>query len=1147
VWEGVAEPVQVVHRDVPVDLHVADWSGCGEDEQRRRLAAHLDEDRREGFDPAVPPLVRAAVFRLGPDAHRLVWSTNHMLLDGWSLPIVAHEFLLAYEAARRGAAPALPRVRPFRDYIAWLRSQDAGRAEDHWRAALAGVRGPTPVPVDHGRLDRSATSREIVTAQLDDEGSGAIARAARSLRVTPSALFDAAWALLLREGGGGDDVVFGTTVSGRPAELDGADRMVGLFINTVPRRVALDDGETVSDLVARIHRDHADAQPFEHAPVVDIARWSAVPRGVPLFHSLLLFQSFPAAVEVEGASIRLTDIAVDDRTGYPLTVVVVPGPRLGVGVSYDPTLFAAWRMQATAERLLAVAAELAADPACRVGDLARAGVPPRPPGPQDPDELALPASIPAPSEADLADAPAYAAFLDRTGATVACLPPRAWRRLLADGLDVGERRAVSVGGPTPADVAAALRGLPQSTEVVVGAGRVLAARRLASAAEHATVLAGLGAAVVAADGRPAGVGVAGDLRIVDTSGDEVATGLTGRWRPGGVLDVTGERDDTVAVRGIAVRLGELEQALLATGALADVAVVADPAPADGDDVRLTAYVVGRAGEPAQHELWEALDAHLPHAGVDLAFVPVARIPLDADGRPDRGRLPAAEREPRGEGGGYEPPGTAEEEALAAVWAEVLGVERVGRRDDFFELGGDSLLAVDLVARVEVTYDVTLPIRSLFEDPTVAGLLAVVHDTLAGVAPADRDYYDEDRALDLAAEARLPDDVRPRPGRRPPGEGDALLTGVGSLLGAHVAAALAADGRTVHCLVPAPTRDEAAARLEEALRRFGAWDDALAGRIVPVLGHVTRPGLGLDAGDRAALVAEVGDVFHLAEISHSSLLPYAALRAMNVASTVEVLRLAAAGAPPARAHLLSTLRVLPVGGRLDEAAAPPPGARAGSYEMSKWVAEQLVDRAADRGLPARVYRVGELAGHSVTGHCDVDAPLARLVVASLQAGAILRRTLPMVLTPVDFVARAIAWLAGRPDDLGRYVHVIDPADPRARTLRLAPVLRREGYELDEVSHLRWRSLINKAAEGRDDRAILHRSEAYGVTLARGRLRRSVHELRAWQEATFAELDYGCAVLARGLAGSGLVCPPVDDDLLARSLRFADGVAAAAAPT
>jgi amino acid adenylation domain-containing protein len=355
-WESMDEPVQVVIQQPDLPFEQQDWRGLDAGEQRSRLRSTLAADQARGFDLAAAPLVRIALFQLGERRFRLVWSHHHLILDGWSMPILFREFFTCYRAARAGAtAAALPPPRPYRDYIAWLERQDLAAAAAFWRRQLAGFASPTPI----GRGRRAPGDgppgaygeREL---RLSAVSTAALQALAQRHQVTVNSLLEACWALLLSRHSGERDVLFGVVVSGRPAELAEVESMVGLFLNTLALRLELTDREPLMPFVRRVQAKLTELLGFEWSPLADVQGWSDVARGLPLFESIVVFQNYP--VEAIGGErdggLAIHDYQVREHTNYPLNLLVglagAPaanpsgaGPAAGLvlAISYDTLRF----------------------------------------------------------------------------------------------------------------------------------------------------------------------------------------------------------------------------------------------------------------------------------------------------------------------------------------------------------------------------------------------------------------------------------------------------------------------------------------------------------------------------------------------------------------------------------------------------------------------------------------------------------------------------------------------------------------------------------------------------------------------------------------------------------------------------------------
>ncbi|GLW93516.1 non-ribosomal peptide synthetase [Actinokineospora globicatena] len=342
VLAPVPREVELPWREL--ELNESEWDGV--------LAA----DRAERFDLAQAPLLRVLLARLGEDRHRLLLTYHHILLDGWSTPLLARELFQLYTA--KGDASKLPTVRPYKDYLSWLRAKDADVARATWAEALHGVEEPTLLSPG---ADPSGSAEQTPIALPDGLLDGLTALA-RSAGVTLNTVVQAAWALLLARTLGRQDVVFGATVSGRPADLAGVESMIGLFINTVPVRVRLDPAETVAALLARVQAEQARVMDHQHLGLADIQRTAGIGE---LFDTLTVFESYfvdtDALDRAEAATgLRVRAGETRDATHYPATLVATGGALL---LKYRPGLV---DPDALSARLVRVLTALVADPSAVV-------------------------------------------------------------------------------------------------------------------------------------------------------------------------------------------------------------------------------------------------------------------------------------------------------------------------------------------------------------------------------------------------------------------------------------------------------------------------------------------------------------------------------------------------------------------------------------------------------------------------------------------------------------------------------------------------------------------------------------------------------------------------------------------------------------
>ncbi|HEX2091407.1 MAG TPA: amino acid adenylation domain-containing protein, partial [Longimicrobiaceae bacterium] len=368
-WEGMDTPMQVVRRNVRLPWEVLDWRGCTSEAQHERRERYLETERARGFALLDPPLMRLALLRLADDRFELVWSYEHLLLDGWSLSLVLRDVFTAYEAVLLNREPAFRPARPYRDYVAWLQRQDLSGAEAYWRRILAGFRVPTPLGIDRGR--GASGSFAHVAHRLPAGATSTLHEVARRQRITPNTLLQGAWGVLLSRYSGEVDIVFGATVSGRSPELAGVEEMVGVFINTLPVRLRVEGEAHVSEWLAGVRARQVEAQRYEQSPLADVQGWSEVPAGVPLFESILVFENHPMWAAAGGGESGFSVEAWEVYGGshYPLVLAVLPGERLELRLEYDAGRIEAAAAERMVGQMETVLEALAADPGRRLSEV----------------------------------------------------------------------------------------------------------------------------------------------------------------------------------------------------------------------------------------------------------------------------------------------------------------------------------------------------------------------------------------------------------------------------------------------------------------------------------------------------------------------------------------------------------------------------------------------------------------------------------------------------------------------------------------------------------------------------------------------------------------------------------------------------------
>ena len=355
--EQFDEPVQIIPAD-PVALwrYVELDAGVDVDEQIERVCA---AERAAVCDFADQPAFRAALIRTAEDRHRFVLTLHHIVIDGWSLPILLQEIFASYYGQW------LPAAVPYRRFVTWLAGRDRSAAQAAWREVLAGIDTPTLVgPPDRLRLGQ----RGIASFRVPAETTRALSELARSHHTTVSTVLQGAWAQLLMWLTGQHDVAFGVTVSGRAAEVAGADSMVGLLINTVPVRASITPATTTADLLEQLQSAHNRTLEHQHLALSEIHRISGHDQ---LFDTLFVYENYPidtnALVGVDGLAI--TEFSNREYNHYPLAVQAMPGSELGLRVEFDTDVFDAAGIEALIERLQRVLVAMTADPTRRLSSM----------------------------------------------------------------------------------------------------------------------------------------------------------------------------------------------------------------------------------------------------------------------------------------------------------------------------------------------------------------------------------------------------------------------------------------------------------------------------------------------------------------------------------------------------------------------------------------------------------------------------------------------------------------------------------------------------------------------------------------------------------------------------------------------------------
>ncbi|MDD0977658.1 amino acid adenylation domain-containing protein, partial [Pseudomonas fontis] len=350
VWQGDLErPVQVLLKALQVPFTQLDWQG--RNDVARALDTLAAEELEQGFDLAAAPLLRLQLVQLSAQRYHLIYTHHHILMDGWSSSQLLGEVLQRYHGQ------PVPRARGrFRDYIQWLQAQDGAASEAFWKQQLANLDEPTRLVQLLGGLGEAADAaygQADLHQRIESAGTRKLSEFARQQKVTVNTLLQAAWLVLLQRYSGQSTVTFGATVAGRPAELEGVEQQVGLFINSLPVIASPAPQQTVGDWLQQVQAQNLALREHEHTPLFEIQRWAGQ-SGTALFDSLLVFENYPVSEALQqgsGAALSFGPLARHELANYPLTLAIGLGETLGLHFSYDQAHFNAATIARLGEHL----------------------------------------------------------------------------------------------------------------------------------------------------------------------------------------------------------------------------------------------------------------------------------------------------------------------------------------------------------------------------------------------------------------------------------------------------------------------------------------------------------------------------------------------------------------------------------------------------------------------------------------------------------------------------------------------------------------------------------------------------------------------------------------------------------------------------
>jgi len=343
-WEGLEEPVQAIHSDAVPEWETIDLRGnTNVLDRNRKIEEIYLKDRARGFDLDEAPLIRMKLILIDNDNALLLLSYHHLILDAWSLFILLKESMTFYTHGLKNTLPEMNKVQNFRGYVEAQKRRDLSSTVDFWTSSLAGMTQRTNLGREIPENRASPLEEHFEDSfELGVDLTSRLESFCREHRLTVNTVVQASWGLLLAHNCGLNDVIFGITISHRPVEINKIEDMVGIFINSLPIRLLIDDKQDVLPWLRQVQAKQVEARKHEHAPLVDIQNASPLGTGEPLFDTLLIFENFPRNDVWQGSdALSVKQQRYIGYTNYPLAIEAMPGDSLLFQVKYDSAAFTA--------------------------------------------------------------------------------------------------------------------------------------------------------------------------------------------------------------------------------------------------------------------------------------------------------------------------------------------------------------------------------------------------------------------------------------------------------------------------------------------------------------------------------------------------------------------------------------------------------------------------------------------------------------------------------------------------------------------------------------------------------------------------------------------------------------------------------------
>ncbi|QDX94131.1 amino acid adenylation domain-containing protein [Brevibacillus laterosporus] len=371
--EKLKKPVQVVLKERPIPIQFHNLTAYDEQQKKERAEQYRRNDQKATFDITKDPLMRVIILQMSADDYQVIWSFHHIIMDGWCFSIIFDDLLQIYLSLKDNKSLSLHPVQAYSTFIKWLEKQDQQAALQYWLKYLENYENQAVLQKNGADKEQEDFLPKQYHFSFGRSLTQQLQQIAQNNQVTLPIVFQTIWGLVLQKYNSATDVIFGSVVSGRPSELSGIERMVGLFINTLPVRVHSKKDQSFGEVVKDVHQRTLSSQQYEHVPLYEIQNHSELKQD--LFDHIVVIENYPLVEELKKNSVMqevefsVHSVEMFEPTNYDLTIMVQPREEIHIRLDYNSAVFDTTFMKRIEGHMKEIAACVANNPNVQIKDI----------------------------------------------------------------------------------------------------------------------------------------------------------------------------------------------------------------------------------------------------------------------------------------------------------------------------------------------------------------------------------------------------------------------------------------------------------------------------------------------------------------------------------------------------------------------------------------------------------------------------------------------------------------------------------------------------------------------------------------------------------------------------------------------------------